>query len=121
MHIFITGATGYIGGSVAAKLIASGHRVRGLTRTPGETTSLQGSVSTSQARLTVDGPLARGARYLLSMRSGFPALIAPRGDASYVRGGTSDALAKLLWSIHTWCVPSCKLMASSVCPSNARF
>ena len=30
--IFLTGATGYIGGSVAAKLVASGHRVRGLVR-----------------------------------------------------------------------------------------
>ena len=33
MKIFITGATGYIGGSVAAKLMANGHSVRGLTRT----------------------------------------------------------------------------------------
>lgn len=33
MKVFITGATGYIGGSVAAKLIERGHSVRGLTRT----------------------------------------------------------------------------------------
>jgi nucleoside-diphosphate-sugar epimerase len=32
MNIFITGAGGYIGGSVAAALLAGGHRVRGLTR-----------------------------------------------------------------------------------------
>lgn len=32
MNIFVTGAGGYIGGSVAAALLASGHRVRGLTR-----------------------------------------------------------------------------------------
>ncbi len=32
MKIFCTGASGYIGGSVAAKLIASGHQVRGLVR-----------------------------------------------------------------------------------------
>jgi nucleoside-diphosphate-sugar epimerase len=32
MNIFITGAGGYIGGSVAAALVAAGHRVRGLTR-----------------------------------------------------------------------------------------
>lgn len=32
MNIFITGAGGYIGGSVAAALLAAGHRVRGLTR-----------------------------------------------------------------------------------------
>lgn len=32
MKIFITGASGYIGGSVAKELIACGHRVTGLTR-----------------------------------------------------------------------------------------
>ena len=32
MKIFLTGASGYIGGSVAAALIASGHTVRGLVR-----------------------------------------------------------------------------------------
>ena len=32
MNIFITGAGGYIGGSVALALLAAGHRVRGLTR-----------------------------------------------------------------------------------------
>jgi nucleoside-diphosphate-sugar epimerase len=32
MLIFLTGAAGYIGGSVAAKLMAAGHRVRGLVR-----------------------------------------------------------------------------------------
>jgi nucleoside-diphosphate-sugar epimerase len=32
MKIFITGAGGYIGGSVAMALLAAGHRVRGLTR-----------------------------------------------------------------------------------------
>jgi nucleoside-diphosphate-sugar epimerase len=32
MNVFITGATGYIGGSVAEKLVASGHAVVGLVR-----------------------------------------------------------------------------------------
>ena len=32
MRIFLTGATGYIGGSVAAALIAGGHEVQGLVR-----------------------------------------------------------------------------------------
>ena len=32
MNIFITGAAGYIGGSVAVALIKSGHKVRGLVR-----------------------------------------------------------------------------------------
>jgi nucleoside-diphosphate-sugar epimerase len=34
MKIFCTGASGYIGGSVAAHLIASGHQVTGLVRSP---------------------------------------------------------------------------------------
>jgi nucleoside-diphosphate-sugar epimerase len=32
--IFLTGATGYIGGSIAARLVQAGHRVRGLVRQP---------------------------------------------------------------------------------------
>lgn len=32
MKLFITGATGYIGGSIAARLVAEGHSVRGLVR-----------------------------------------------------------------------------------------
>src|SRR5690348_16172913 len=34
MKIFCTGASGYIGGSVAARLAASGHQVSGLVRSP---------------------------------------------------------------------------------------
>ena len=34
MKIFVTGASGYIGGSVAAHLIAAGHQVSGLVRSP---------------------------------------------------------------------------------------
>jgi len=32
MNLFVTGAGGYIGGSIAIALVAAGHRVRGLTR-----------------------------------------------------------------------------------------
>ena len=34
MNLFVTGAGGYIGGSVATGLLAAGHAVRGLVRTP---------------------------------------------------------------------------------------
>jgi nucleoside-diphosphate-sugar epimerase len=34
VNIFITGAAGYLGGSVAARLLAEGHAVRGLLRDP---------------------------------------------------------------------------------------
>jgi nucleoside-diphosphate-sugar epimerase len=32
MMVFVTGASGYIGGSIAARLVGAGHRVTGLTR-----------------------------------------------------------------------------------------
>ena len=32
MNIFMTGATGYIGGTVARRLLDDGHRLRGLVR-----------------------------------------------------------------------------------------
>jgi nucleoside-diphosphate-sugar epimerase len=32
MQVFLTGANGFIGGAVAAALIAAGHKVRGLVR-----------------------------------------------------------------------------------------
>lgn len=32
MRVFVTGASGYIGGTIAARLLARGHRVSGLTR-----------------------------------------------------------------------------------------
>lgn len=41
MNIFITGAAGYIGGSVATRLLAEGHRIRGLVRKPELADALQ--------------------------------------------------------------------------------
>ena len=41
MKIFITGASGYIGGSVAAHLVAAGHQVSGLARTAQTATALE--------------------------------------------------------------------------------
>jgi hypothetical protein len=69
--------------------------VIGVTRSPGSRLSAQGSFSTSQARLTLDGPIAAGAGYLLSLRSGLPDFTAPTSDPSYLRGETGDLLAKL--------------------------
>ncbi|WP_457949799.1 NAD-dependent epimerase/dehydratase family protein [Pseudarthrobacter sp. alpha12b] len=43
MKIFITGASGYIGGSVAEKLMAGGHEVTGLTRDTDKATVLAAS------------------------------------------------------------------------------
>jgi carboxypeptidase family protein len=68
--------------------------VGAVTRTPGSRLRTEGSFSTSQARFTVDGPIGGGAGYLLSLRSAFPGVIAPRREASYLRAETGDALAK---------------------------
>jgi nucleoside-diphosphate-sugar epimerase len=43
MNIFITGVGGYIGGSVAAALLATGHRVRGLARSTANAQKLAAS------------------------------------------------------------------------------
>jgi nucleoside-diphosphate-sugar epimerase len=41
MNIFVTGASGFIGGSIAAGLVRAGHRVRGLIRQPAQAAELQ--------------------------------------------------------------------------------
>ncbi|MFJ5837528.1 NAD-dependent epimerase/dehydratase family protein [Streptomyces shenzhenensis] len=40
MHVFVTGASGYIGGTVAAHLVSAGHTVTGLTRDPAKAEAL---------------------------------------------------------------------------------
>ncbi len=41
MTIFLTGASGYIGGAVAVRLLRDGHRIRGLVRSPEKAARLQ--------------------------------------------------------------------------------
>jgi nucleoside-diphosphate-sugar epimerase len=41
LKIFVTGATGYIGSAVSARLARAGHEVRGLTRTPNGVRALE--------------------------------------------------------------------------------
>jgi len=70
--------------------------VAATTRTPGQRLGARGSFSTTQARVTVDGPLGVStAGYLLSVRSGFPGFIAPEREPSYLGGHTMDALLEL--------------------------
>ena len=68
--------------------------VEATTRAPGDRIRAQGSTSTTQSRITLDGPLGP-AGYLVSMRSGLPDGIAPKNESSYIRGDTGDWLAKL--------------------------
>jgi hypothetical protein len=69
--------------------------VSAVTRAPGAELHAQGSFSTTQMRVTVDGPLTAGAGYLLSLRSGYPGVLTPKQESSYLRGETGDALVKL--------------------------
>src|SRR6185503_7514901 len=63
--------------------------VEAATRAPGDRIRAQGSASTTQSRITLDGPLGK-AGYLVSFRSGFPDGIAPKHESSYIRGDTGD-------------------------------
>ncbi len=68
--------------------------VAAATRSPGPRLETRGSMTTTQARLTVDGPLGTtGIGFLLSVRSGLPTLVAPR-DPTYLGAKTHDWLAK---------------------------
>jgi hypothetical protein len=70
--------------------------VLAVTRVPGSIVRVQGGFSTAQARLAMDGPLGHGgAGYLLSYRTGFPGIVAPQDDPTYLKGTTGDLLAKV--------------------------
>lgn len=70
--------------------------IAAVTRTPGARFRTLGGLSSTHARLTLDGPLGYGgAGYLISVRSGFPDGIAPQNEATYLRGETGDWLAKV--------------------------
>lgn len=70
--------------------------ISGFTRSPGNRLQFMGSTSTTQARLAVDGPIGRsGVGFLLSVRQGFPGIIAPKDEASYLTGESGDWLLKL--------------------------
>jgi hypothetical protein len=70
--------------------------VEAITRSPSDHLRAQGSVSTTQARLTVDGPLGViGAGYQASLRSGFPSILPHDDDPSFLNGETADKLVKL--------------------------
>ncbi len=57
MKIFLTGATGYIGGSVAAGLISAGHEVRGLVRSEARAAQARGKGIDPLIGSLDDGPL----------------------------------------------------------------
>ena len=63
MRVFIAGATGYIGGAVAVRLLAEGHRVSGLARSEEKAAALEErGVTPIKAALWDLGIVARAAR-----------------------------------------------------------
>jgi hypothetical protein len=67
-----------------------------VTRSPAARLTAQGNVSSTHVSVTLDGPIGTGgAGFLLSVRSGFPGVFAPRHEPSYVHGETGDRIAKL--------------------------
>jgi nucleoside-diphosphate-sugar epimerase len=68
VKIFITGATGYIGGSVAAKLIENGHSIVGLVRAPDKAAQLK----------------ARGITPLIGTLADFPIIVQAAREADAV-------------------------------------
>ena len=70
--------------------------VSAATRTPGGQHHAKAGFSTTQMRLTVDGPLgSSGAGYLWSERGAFPGFPSPQREPTYVRGETGDRLVKV--------------------------
>ena len=70
--------------------------VIGETRSPGRVTRASTVLSTSQARISVDGPLFEtGGAYLLSARGGLPSGVVPPRDPAKIRGEAGDLLAKV--------------------------
>ncbi|HSJ13498.1 MAG TPA: TonB-dependent receptor [Longimicrobiales bacterium] len=66
------------------------------TRDPRSHHSVHGTLSTAEARVTVDGPLGLpGAGYLASWRHGFAGMFVPKDESSYLTGSTGDRLLKL--------------------------
>jgi hypothetical protein len=73
-----------------------GGTLSAVTIAPAARAEMRGSVSSTQARSTFDGPLGwSDAGFLISLRSTFPGLLAHRREGSYVQGESSDWLAKL--------------------------
>lgn len=69
--------------------------VSAVTRPAGPRLGMRGTLSTTQASVTADGPVGdSGAGWLISLRSGFPDALAPR-ESSYLHGETADWLAKV--------------------------
>ena len=66
---------------------------------PGDWLRTGGHLSTSQIGATVTGPLGGEAGYLISGQAGYPGLIRPPDEPSYLDGTDHDLLAKLVLQV----------------------
>ena len=88
MKVFITGATGYIGGSLAAKLISLGHAVSGLVRTKDKAAQLEAR------RITpVLGTLADVLTVSAAAKAADAVINTANSDDFFVASALVDALA----------------------------
>ena len=94
MKIFLTGASGYIGGSVAAGLIAAGHRVAGLVRSDATAEAVQ-----AQGIEPVRGTLNSG--LVLAAQARAADAVINTADAEH-RGAVEDLLDALEGSEKTF-------------------
>lgn len=84
LHTDPTLAADALSGAVVAYTIEPGERFRS-----------RGGLSTSQAGVTLDGPVFGPGGFLLAIRSGYPGLARPPEESSYLRGEDYDVLGKL--------------------------
>jgi hypothetical protein len=84
-----------IGSPVLAGASVLSGSLAATTRSPGDHASVRGALSSSHARLTVDGPLGVGsAAYLVSARQAVPRLGSVR-DPNFLHGESGDWFAKV--------------------------
>ncbi len=73
--------------------------VSALTLRPGERLRARGELSTGQAGLSLDGPLAAGAGFLASARTGFAGLLSAPDEPTYLQGDDHDVIGKLVFPL----------------------
>jgi dihydroflavonol-4-reductase len=102
LRIFMTGASGYLGGVLSRRLAAEGHQVRALLRTGRDAQSLEQSGVTTFAGDILDRPSMReamsGADWVIHAAA-LVELDAPAAELERVNVGGSDNVASLAFKL----------------------
>lgn len=98
MHVFVTGATGTIGGAVAAALLARGHTVLGLARSDASASRLEArGIAVHRGDLADPASLAAGARAAdATVHAAAPGPDVPVERMMALIGGSQSALLEAL-------------------------